>query len=156
MGKKIICGIDPGTTGAIAIFKKKKLIAIHDMPMEAKSTGKGNQASAIGLSNILKAYKIKIAYVENVHAMPGQGVVSVFSFGRSRGLIEGCLSTLEIPVEFVTPQAWKKHFSLIRKEKDVARTLALQKFPKFADNLRLKKHGGRADAILIGLYGREK
>jgi len=149
----IYCGIDPGNTGAIAIFKKKKIIALYDMPTEIKLTGKGLQTSAPKLAKILKWWGIKKAFVERVHAMPGQGVTSMFTFGRGTGVIEGVSCTLGIDIIFVTPQAWKKEFILIKKEKDSCRIKAIKRFPKRKESLRLKKNIGRADSIFIGLYG---
>ena len=146
-------GIDPGITGAVAILKKGRLIQVIDMPVEGKSTGKGQQTSAIAFVNALKGKSISKAYVEKVHAMPGQGVTSVFTFGRGLGVIEGVLASLGIPVVFVPPQTWKKEAKLVGKDKDVARTLACQLWPHMACNLTRKRDIGRADAALIGYYG---
>jgi len=88
--------------------------------------------------------------------MPGQGVSSVFSFGKSAGIIEGILAAEKIPMVLVTPQKWKKRAGIIGKEKDAARTLALQLYPQIASHLDRKKDVGRADALLIAHFGRQE
>lgn len=152
----IYCGIDPGNTGAIAIFEGIRVIAIIDMPTEPKPTGKGFQTHAGGLEVILGSWSIKYAFVEKVHAMPGQGVTSMFTFGRGLGVIEGVTAALGIKVFLVPPQTWKKEFGLLGADKDACRIKVINNFPSQKDNFKLKKHIGRADAFLIGLYGRKK
>ena len=129
------------------------IIELDDMPVMPKATGKGNQVNSYALAAILRDSGVKMAYVETVHAMPGQGVTSMFSFGKAAGTIEGVLAGLEIPVTFVTPQAWKKPLGLLKKDKDVSRTLAIQLFPALSEQLKRKKDGGRADALLIARHG---
>ncbi len=151
----MIIGIDPGLKGAFAFLSKKgKVKEVIDMPQEAKITGKGFQVSALMVCEILRDKKVTMAYVERVHAMPGQGVVSVFSFGRSMGVVETALAAFGIPVTFVTPHAWKKRAGLIGKEKDASRTLCLSLYPGLANELKYKKNVDRADAILIALHGK--
>ena len=87
--------------------------------------------------------------------MPGQGVTSMFNFGRSLGCIEGVISAYQINTQWVTPQAWKKHFGLLKKPKDAARTYVIDRFPTNLDLFKRKKDGGRADATLIALHGLE-
>lgn len=89
------------------------------------------------------------AVIEQVNAMPGQGVSSMFNFGLSLGIVEGVLGWRMVPVSFVTPQRWKKQAGLIGRDKDASRTLAIRTFPEMANQLKLKKHNGRADAIFI-------
>jgi len=149
----IYCGIDPGNSGAIAIFGMNRLVYFYDMPTEPKLTGKGLQVSASGLYNILRKWNLKVAYVEKVHAMPGQGVTSMFTFGRGLGVIEGVLAGLEIEMAVVPPRKWKDHFGLIGKEKNDARVLSLAIYPDFSQELKLKKNIGKADALLIGMCG---
>lgn len=168
----ITLGIDPGITGAISIFddddhlddKKRlvnpRLVNVFDLP--TMQIGKTKQLDLNSLSNLLKKYMYWIewspystpkmtAFLEKVNAMPGQGVSSMFNFGMNYGAIQGVLAANKIPCNLVTPQKWKKHHGLIGKDKECARTLAIQKFP--TAELHLKKHIGRADAILIGCYG---
>jgi len=148
----MIIGIDPGITGAIAVLDlKKNLITLHDMPTQ--TIGKRQQVNAHELAAILRGVGACVAYVERVGAMPKQGVSSMFNFGETAGVLRGVLAALEIQVCYVTPQKWKKATNLIGKEKDEARTLAIQRWPEMAHMLKLKKHCGRADAALIALVG---
>lgn len=150
-------GIDPGISGAMALLMYEdewpKLLEVVDMPIMAMGTH-GQQVNAIELSNQLVswlAFKPTI-FLEQVQSMPGQGVASMFNFGMGYGMIQGVIATLKIPMVLVRPAAWKKKAGLLHTNKDLARTKALQIFPE-AD-LNLKKCIGRADAILIAMYGR--
>ena len=147
-------GVDPGNFGAIALFEGNQLISIHDMPIVSmERNGKiKNSMSAQQFAFILKDLRIDYACVERVGSMPGQGVSSVFAFGRSAGVIEGVLAALEIPITYVTPTKWQQ--SMNRGiGKDASRHRAMELYPKFADYFKLKKHDGRAEAVLIGAYG---
>lgn len=152
-------GIDPGVGGAIALLNQQnQFLAVQDMPVMI-ITGKRQTVNAAALSKILTAWVegIKepvICYLEQVSAMPGQGVSSMFSFGVSYGVVQGVLSALNIPFVLVTPQAWKKRAGLIHAEKDKARTTAQQLFP--SADLSRKKDTGRADALLIARFGENK
>jgi crossover junction endodeoxyribonuclease RuvC len=96
-----------------------------------------------------------LASIEQVHAMPGEGAVGAFSFGTGYGIWLGLLAALQVPHQFVTPQAWKKlMLAGGAKEKDAARLKAMQLYPCVADRLTLKKHHGRADALLIAEWAR--
>lgn len=154
-------GIDPGITGAIAVLDDElHLLEIYDMP--AIFSGKTNQVNAAALAKILvscQSYSvvkgkstggIKI-YLEQVNAMPGQGVTSMFNFGVSYGIVMGICGTLEYPLFLIRPGLWKRKAGLLGKPKDAARGLAQHLYPN-AD-LALKKHIGRADAILIARFG---
>ena len=85
--------------------------------------------------------------------MPGQGVASMFSFGHSAGVVQGVLGAYRMPVKMVTPQSWKKRAGLIGKDKEAARTLAIQMWPEWRD--LDKKGAGQAfaDAAFIALFG---
>ena len=125
------------------------------MPTVPKSSGKGQMLNAHGLRDLLEddgIGDVHVAWIEQVHAMPKQGVSSAFGFGRSVGAIEGVVAALYIPTEMVTPQEWKKRAGLLRKPKDAARGLAIRLFPDVADRLARKKDVGRADALLIAHF----
>lgn len=150
----IVIGIDPGNTGAISVLEDDKFKDVYDMPLMAN--GKKQQVNAAELSKILLAIcgdrkESIMVVIEKVSAMPGQGVSSMFNFGMGFGVLQGVVAGLRLPFRLVTPQSWKKSAGLIGKEKDNARTLAQQIFPDAP--LGRKKDIGRADAILIGLYG---
>ena len=152
----MIIGIDPGQTGALAFVENGKVVQVIDMPTMARTHGKGNQVDPYSLS--LELCKIGTARIdgvvmEQVAAMPGQGVTSVFNFGESVGIVKGVLGSLQLPVRMVTPQKWKKTANLIGKDKDAARSLAIQLHPEAAEFLSRKKDVGRADAICIARFG---
>ena len=90
--------------------------------------------------------------VEHVNAMPGQGVTSMFNFGQSFGVIKGICSALSLPIYFVRPTKWKKHFNLIKTNKDASRTKVIQVYPEISGKLHRKKDSNQADAILIARY----
>jgi crossover junction endodeoxyribonuclease RuvC len=92
------------------------------------------------------------AIVEKVGAMPGQGVSSMFSFGRSVGIIEGVLAALQVPTTFITPQAWQKAIGAA-KGKDGSRQRCMELFPRDSHLFARVKDDGRADAVLIALAG---
>lgn len=149
-------GIDPGLTGAIAwLDSNHNFIEVWDMPVMAKSKGK-KQVNGVELARIIREITFEhacIAVVEQVHAMPGQGGTSMFNFGHGTGVIDGVLAALKMPVVYVTPTKWKKAAALLKTEKDMARTKAIQLYPTAP--LSRKKDIGRADAILIARYGNE-
>jgi crossover junction endodeoxyribonuclease RuvC len=113
---------------------------------------KKGEVSAQALANLLAGRGIKAAFLERVNAMPGQGVTSVFSFGRSTGIVEGILAAYDIPTTLVTPQAWQKAVGQ-RAGKDGSRERAMQLFPAQADLFQRKRDDGRSDAALIAYYG---
>lgn len=147
-------GIDPGLSGAIALLENNRLSDLVDMPV-MPLPGKRNQVNAAEVVKIIKLWANDsppiTAYLEQVSAMPQQGVSSMFGFGVSYGIIQGILASLEIPVILVNPQKWKRAAGLIRQPKDMARTIAQRLYP--LAELSLKKHVGRADALLIARYG---
>ncbi|SVA54267.1 uncharacterized protein METZ01_LOCUS107121 [marine metagenome] len=90
--------------------------------------------------------------IEQVAAMPGQGVTSMFNFGQSFGVLKGICAAMQIPMYFVRPAKWKKYFNLINSEKDASRTKAIEIFPHFSAQLSRKKDSNKADAILISSF----
>lgn len=139
-----------------------KVIAVHDLPtMQRGKTGNKQQINAHSLAGLLRRYDIEHAYLELVKGAPrmkgGQsrmGTTSAFNFGHTFGVLEGVLAVLEIPYTLVPPERWKKAAGLVGAEKDVSRTHAIRVFPSIAGELERKKDVGRAEAILIGYYGR--
>lgn len=156
MNKRVVIGIDPGISGAIAIYDGGHL-SVHDMPVVSvvKNRSTRNRVEASLVANVLRKWSSVpniSAFIELVNAMPKQGVSSVFSFGRGAGILEGVLAGLEIPFTLVTPQRWQKHQG-VAKGKDAARARAAALFPKDAALFNRKKDDGRADASLIARYG---
>ena len=122
----------------------------------ARLHGKGQQVDPYSLATALIdlcAGREATAVLEAVSAMPGQGVSSTFHFGESVGVVLGVLGALQIPVRMVTPAKWKKAAGLLGRDKDAARTLAIQLHPEVADQLARKKDTGRADAVGIARFG---
>ena len=154
----IIVGIDPGISGALCFFSNGNVIDVIDMPTMAE--GKKNKKQVNGrqifneilnIKNAFEGSKINVV-VEQVSAMPGQGVTSMFNFGQSFGVIKGICSAMELPIYYVRPAKWKKYFNLINAEKDASRTKVIEMFPKISQKLSRKKDNNKADAILIAKY----
>ena len=151
-----IFGIDPGIAGAIAILDEKKIIDVIDLPTMADGKKNKKQLNSAHLSqyisdNIIDLNKT-VVVVEQVNAMPGQGVTSMFNFGQSFGILKGICSAMQLPMYFVRPAKWKKYFNLINSEKDASRTRAIEIFPYFSSQLSKKKDCNKADAILIANF----
>jgi len=146
----IIMGIDPGISGAVAFYfpMVPSRIAVDDVPVA------GGEINVNELARLIRIHRPTLAVIERVSAMPGQGVVSMFNFGRSYGDVRGVVGAMDVPLHFVTPQKWKKHFGL-SADKEQCRLRAIRMFPTAAESFRLKKHDGRAEAALIALYGAE-
>ena len=152
----IIIGVDPGINGAISIVENKKILEVYDTPTMIDGKKNKRQINSAQVSNIfkerLKLNKEVIVVVEQVNAMPGQGVTSMFNFGQSFGVIKGICAALKLPIHFVRPAKWKKHFNLIKTNKDASRTKVIESYPEISSKLHRKKDSNRADAILIALY----
>lgn len=150
-----IIGIDPGASGALVILDTEtNALEVMDMPCVEIKRGTRNvrQVSAQLLANLLRGHNACHAYVEKVGAMPGQGVASMFAFGRAAGVVEGVLAGLEVPTTYVTPQEWQKAMRVVGG-KDGSRSRASQLWPSFADQFARKKDDGRSDAALVAAYG---
>ena len=154
----LVIGIDPGISGSICFFENGVIIDVIEMP--TMTEGKKNKKQVNGsqiyneiLSVINKSQQKDIRVViENVSAMPGQGVTSMFNFGQSFGILKGICSAMQLPMFFVRPAKWKKYFNLINSEKDASRTRVIEIFPYFSSQLSRKKDSNKADAILIANY----
>ena len=151
-----IIGIDPGLSGAIAVLENNKVLSIFEMPVMSegkKNKRQLNSAQLVKLlnDNILKNEEICIV-VEQVNAMPGQGVTSMFNFGQTFGAIKGICAALGLPIFFVRPAKWKKHFELINSSKDSSRTKAIEMYPSLSNDLAKKKDVNKSDAILIARF----
>ena len=151
-----IIGIDPGLSGAIAILENNKVLRIFDMPVMSEGKKNKRQINSALLVNILKENVLNneeiSVVIEQVNAMPGQGVTSMFNFGQTFGAIKGICAALELPIFFVRPSKWKKHFELINASKDASRTKAIEMYPKLSSELAKKKDVNKSDAILIARF----
>jgi len=151
----LIYGIDPGFTGAIALYwPGSNTIEVHDMPVMKNPKGK-TIINPHGVLDILANEGGKsLAVIEQVGAMPGQGSSSTYRFGQGVGNLEACAAASKLPLHYVTPAKWKKYFGLNR-DKGLSRGLAMQRFPDYASEFSRAKDDGRAEAVLIALYAAE-
>ncbi len=156
----LIIGIDPGISGSICFFKDGRILEVIEMPVMTE--GKKNKKQVNGaqiynefLKRINKNEDEIRVVIEQVSAMPGQGVTSMFNFGQSFGILKGICSAMQLPMFFVRPAKWKKYFNLINSQKDASRTRAIEIFPYFSTQLSKKKDSNKADAILIASFYHE-
>ena len=154
----LIIGIDPGITGSICFFEDGKIVDVVEMPNMPE--GKKNKKQVNGAQVFheislrikdLKKEETKVV-IEQVSAMPGQGVTSMFNFGQSFGILKGICSAMQLPMYFVRPAKWKKYFELINSSKDASRTKVIEMYPSLAEKLSKKKDVNKSDAILIARY----
>ena len=143
-------------SGAIAILKDNKVIDIFDMPVMSEGKKNKKQLNSAQLVNIIRentdTNNESVVIVEQVNAMPGQGVTSMFNFGQTFGAIKGICAALNLPIFFVRPSKWKKHFDLINSSKDSSRTKVIEMYPSLSNQLSKKKDVNKSDAILIARF----
>ena len=141
----LIIGIDPGISGSICFFENGKILDVIEMP--TMTEGKKNKRQVNGSQiyneitkrvNNYRKQDIRVV-IEQVSAMPGQGVTSMFNFGQSFGILKGICAAMQISLYFVRPARWKKYFNLINSEKDASRTRAIEIFPDFSSFLSKKR-----------------
>ena len=156
----IIIGIDPGISGSICFFEDGKILEVIEMPIMTEGKKNKKQVNGAQIYNEFvkrinnKGDQIRVV-IEQVSAMPGQGVTSMFNFGQSYGILKGICSAMQLPMFFVRPAKWKKYFNLINSQKDASRTRAIEIFPYFSTQLSKKKDSNKADAILIASFYHE-
>ena len=154
----LIIGIDPGISGAICFFENGEVKEILDMPNMAEGKKNKRQINGPQIYNEISKRIINIpkkevvVVIEQVSAMPGQGVTSMFNFGQSFGVLKGVCSAMQLSTHFVRPVKWKKYFNLIKTEKDASRTKVIEIFPYISSQLSRKKDSNKADAILIASF----
>ena len=152
----IIIGMDPGISGAICILMDGKITEIYEMPTMIDGKKNKKQVNGAEVTNIINKELVNEkdinVVIEHVSAMPGQGVTSMFNFGQSFGVLKGICAALKLPVHFIRPVKWKKHFNLINTEKDASRTKVIEVFPYISSKISKKKDVNKADAILIARF----
>lgn len=148
-----IIGIDIGVVGAVARLSPdgERLIEVADLPVLKDGPAGRRTICAPLFADIIQRWQPTRAYVETVGARPGEGPVGAFAFGRSRGVIEGCLGACKIPVAWITPASWKKTVGLTLASKDAARAAVIRRFPAHAGLFARVKDDGRAEACLIAI-----
>lgn len=153
-GKTLVMGVDPGMSGAIAIYDiHAKSFDIHDMPVKAVSKGK-RILDLAKLAGIIDSNCIHISHamVEKVHSMPKDGPRQAFKFGEAYGTVVGMLAAYYIPIFFLEPAVWKSSLGLSHK-KEESITKIRKMFPQVNEHIYLKKHDGRAEACLLASLG---
>ena len=156
----LIIGIDPGISGSICFFEDGKILEVIEMPVMTDGKKNKKQVNGAQIYNEFskrinkKDHEVRVV-IEQVSAMPGQGVTSMFNFGQSFGILKGICSAMQLPMFFVRPAKWKKFFNLINSQKDASRTRAIEIFPYFSTQLSKKKDSNKADAILIASFYHE-
>lgn len=151
----IYLGVDPGAKGGLAAIDENSKV-LFAVPMSRENLV--NYIKKLHY-DIIETNDGVIACVEKVGAMPGQGVTSMFSFGKSAGFIEGVLESFQIPYQLVPPQTWKKSFSLLHKDKKASIETCKQLFPgvNLLPTERCRKESdGLAESILMALFAKRK
>jgi len=152
-GLRIILGIDPGASGAIARLTAMGDLQIWDMPTRTvvRNGKEKRELDVTRLATILEEAGASEACVEQVGARPGQGVTSMFAFGRAVGQVEGALAACALPIHYVTPQVWRRRLA-VPAGKSGSRLRASELMPAYATEWRRAKDDGRAEAALIAMY----
>ena len=149
----MIWGIDPGLNGGVVLLDTSVDCNPQIFDMPTLQVGKSKrEVSPILLADILMEDANAPVVVEKVSAMPGQGVTSMFNFGKGYGYIMGVLAGLQMRVVNVTPNRWKKDMKLA-PGKDASRERAMQLHPQISDRFARKKEDGRAEALLLAWWG---
>lgn len=166
MTMQLIIGIDPGIAGALLMLADGEPSGFIDMPTIERKGG-GQMVDGRMLAGLLRGAIVQhrgayvFAALERVRGIrkgpdaPKQSVSHTFNFGQSDGIVRGVLGSLSIPLVEVESQTWKRKYGFLGREKDYPREVALGAFPALANDLKLKKHGGRADALWIAKWARE-
>lgn len=154
----IVCGIDPGLTGAIAHLSVDvaqgtcRLLSVSDMPTAEAKVGKSTKSHLLlaEIPPIIQGvfYKPDHVVIEEVGAAPGQGVTSMFRFGYVAGALAGIVAALQLPLTLVRPQRWQA-VAGVKSGDDAGRLRVLQLFPTNNQMFARKKDHNRADAVLI-------
>ena len=127
-------------------------VVADDVPTGCSGAGGRPVDGPAGSAEMVSVEEEVAVVVEQVNAMPGQGVTSMFNFGQTFGALKGICAALELPIFFVRPSKWKKHFELINSSKDASRTKAIEMYPKLSNQLSKKKDVNKSDAILIARF----
>jgi len=148
-----IVGIDPGKTGALALFTDGHPQAITDMPL----TVGGVDGKKVW--ELLVHWKPDEVYIEATHAMPLNGSQAAYSQGDSNGALRTAVHLSNVPLIWVRPMQWMTHAQLAGfkgtaiERKRRSRMRAIELFPDFIEDLHRAKDHNRAEALLIGRYG---
>jgi crossover junction endodeoxyribonuclease RuvC len=148
-----VLGVDPGLTGAFAVIETSlDLLLVWDMPVALSGTGSRKEVIPVFVADIVRDTAPDVCFIERVGAMPKQGVSSVFSFGRSYGVVLGVLGALRVPVHLIAPAQWKRTMKL-GQDKAAARAMAVRLFPDAGHYFTRVRDHDRAEAALIAACG---
>ena len=177
--KDAYIGIDLGITGAISAIIGDKVLCVYDLPVKNAQTKSRieKKIDAMRLMRTIEQIYIAIFYdhdcdsahvcIEKTQAMRDTAITA-FSMGQTKGIVEAvfelemysfgypvhAMSSLDNSIHWIQPQEWKKHFNLIKANKEDSRLMALSLYPNIAKELRCKKHHNRAESLLIADYGK--
>lgn len=160
-----ICGIDPGLNGAAVIYQRDcgdlfgadNELIIDAITLPTIGTEKtSREIDDLKFSKWLKAHSPDRAIIENVWSMPKEGVSAAFRFGRAVGTLRSCVRLTGIPLDQVVPVVWKRHFGLIKADKERSRQFAINRMPSEAHWFERKKDHQRAEALLLAIWYAEK
>jgi len=155
---KIYVGFDPGKTGALAAITEDGTCTTA-LPFPLSGDNELDITELTKWLKVLQEQGTVYAIIEKVHAMPGQGVTSMFSFGMTTGMLHGMLAALGIPRFLVSPQAWKKRILYdTAKDKNAAIEYCSRVYPYvslLATPRSKKAHSGVADAVCIARHAYE-
>lgn len=162
---RLVMGIDPGLSGAIAIVSHAlagpRLVGVWDMPTldpvikGAKGPKGKRNINTVELAILIDSHSraLSHAVVEDVGVMSGdEGTVSMFRFGMATGIVHGILAGCFVPTMMTKPAVWKSLMGL-NQNKGLSREKASAMFPEHADNFKRKKDDGRAEAVLLAVFG---
>lgn len=151
-------GIDPGLSGGMALYDLQTgAMVVAKIPVHHKTTAKGTRKKVLDLHAIRDWLDLFTgshvhAWVEDPHAMPGQGVVAMFTFGQVCGVMQMAVVMAHMPMTLVAPVTWKGQMGL-SKDKDHARRRASQLMPAYAHCWAQSGQDGLAEAALLAYYG---
>jgi crossover junction endodeoxyribonuclease RuvC len=156
----IYIGIDPGLHGAVGVLTSEGQFVFDTPTMVVSGAKERDEYNTAGMAALLRPYSFSapiLVVLEAVHSMPKQGVSSSFKFGKGLGIWLGIIAAFNLPLEMPSPQRWKKEMLADQgKDKSASRYKAIQIFPAMAEQLKLVKHDGRAEALLMAEYGKRK
>lgn len=158
---ELYVGVDPGASGALAFYHTgQDAFSVEDMPYAVAKLASGKKRKLIDSTALHLMIEDHAsdggrinAFVEKVSAMPGQGVTSMFSFGRAVGVLDGVFGAMGVGPVWITPQEWQRHFNLLGSDKAEHRERAGDAWPDYRHLFARKKDDGRADAALLLHYG---
>lgn len=155
MTASAILGIDPGLSGALALYDVNATLEVVDIPTLRLKTKRVIDEYALARIIDNWSSRIREVWLEQVGVRPGEGAVGAFTFGRGYGTLRGICAANFLTLVDVTPAAWKGALK-VRGDKDESRLRASTLLPRHAHLWPLKKHDGRAEAALIALHGSQQ